>query len=255
MRGDWWTPMNWVASLRSTWPRRAPGLPPGQRRLDIFPRFSDNPLLRPPLSVGAARIEVRGEGITPFTLTANDLARIGPREQTSDFHCVTTWTHRQVRWTGLPMTAVWKQLIAPRCPDRAAYVVAIGADEFRAVYTLDDLLGPDVLVTSAMHGEPLEIRHGAPLRLVSPSQYGYKSVKHFCALEIHFTEPPSTLGPKEHLRARVALEERHSRIPARLLRWPYRLLVPLTITVAERTGRMASGEAQARRRPKAPEAG
>ena len=119
---------------------------------------------------------------------------------------------------------------------------------------LDDLLGPDVLVASTLHGEPLEIRHGAPLRLLSPSQYGYKSVKHLCALEIHVTEPPSTLGPKEHLRARVALEERHSRIPARLLRWPYRLLVPLTITVAERTGRIASEDAQARRQPRAPKA-
>ncbi len=232
--------MNWVNSLRSMWPRRAHGLPPGQRSLAIFPRFSDNPLQKPPLSPGPVRIEVSGEGITPFTLTATDLATIDTREQISDFHCVTTWTHTDVPWTGFSMAAVWNQLIAPRCPGSAAYVVAIGADGFRAVFRLDDLLGPEVLVATSMRGESLEIRHGAPLRLVSPAQYGYKSVKHFCALEIHVTEPPSTLGPKEHLRARVALEERHSRIPARLLRWPYRILVPLTITVAERVGRAAS---------------
>ena len=78
-------------------------------------------------------------------------------------------------------------------------------------------------------------RHGAPLRLVSPAQYGYKNVKHVESIALRSTRPVSLLGPKEHLRARVALEERHSRIPGRLLRWPYRLAIPITVIVAERT--------------------
>ena len=81
----------------------------------------------------------------------------------------------------------------------------------------------------------LDRRHGAPLRLVSPAQYGYKNVKHVESIALRSTRPVSLLGPKEHLRARVALEERHSRIPGRLLRWPYRLAVPITAIVAERT--------------------
>jgi hypothetical protein len=60
---------------------------------------------------------------------------------------------------------------------------------------------------------------------------------------VHSERPASLLGPKEHLRARVALEERHSRIPGRLLRWPYRLVVPITAVVAERTLRQESGDA------------
>ena len=137
------------------------------------------------------------------------------------------------------MADVWSQLVAPRCSGQPGYVVAIGADHYQAVLTLDDLLGPEVLVATSINGEPLDIRHGAPLRLVSAPQYGYKSVKHFCALEVHVAQPASTLGPKEHLRARVALEERHSRLPARLLRLPYRIAIPLTITLAERAARPA----------------
>ncbi len=46
--------------------------------------------------------------------------------------------------------------------------------------------------------------------------------------------PTSVLGAKEHLRARVAAEERHAWVPGRFLRWPYRVLVPLTAMIAER---------------------
>lgn len=245
--------MSPIKSLRSRWPRRTSGLPPGQRRLDIFPRFSDKPLRRPPLSPGSPRIDIRGDGVMPFTITATDLATISSRQQTSDFHCVTTWTHCQVRWTGVPMADVWSQLVAPRCSGQPGYVVAIGADHYQAVLTLDDLLGPEVLVATSMNGEPLDIGHGAPLRLVSAPQYGYKSVKHFCALEVHVAQPASTLGSKEHLRARVALEERHSRFPGRLLRLPYRIVIPLTITLAERAARPAPPDpAPHEARPRSP---
>lgn len=228
--------MSSIVSLRSLWPRRSPGLPPGQRSLDVFPRFGATPRRPPPAAAGLPQIEVRGDGVAPFTLTAADLLAIPSREQTSDFHCVTTWTHRQVPWTGVPMTGVWRELIAPRCSAQPACVIAIGADGHRAVMTVEDLLLPDVLVATGLYGEPLDPRHGGPLRLVSPAQYGYKSVKHLCALEIRHTRPASS-SPVEHLRARVALEERHPKVAGRLLRVPYRLLIPPTIVMAQRAAR------------------
>ena len=48
---------------------------------------------------------------------------------------------------------------------------------------------------------------GGQLRLVSPSQYGYESIKHVIALDFRADQPE--LMSKEHLRARVAAEERH----------------------------------------------
>jgi DMSO/TMAO reductase YedYZ molybdopterin-dependent catalytic subunit len=93
-----------------------------------------------------------------------------------------------------------------------------------------------------LNGDALDQRHGVPLRLISPAQYGYKNVKHVESIAFHAERPDSLLGPKEHLRARVALEERHSRIPGRLLRWPYRVVVPITAVVAERTLREESGD-------------
>ncbi len=92
-----------------------------------------------------------------------------------------------------------------------------------------DALGDDVLIADRLDGDPLPIEHGGPWRLVSASQYGYKSVKHLCRIELHSREPSdrhrrlitglalSALGP--HPRARVWQEERHRHLPAQSVRW------------------------------------
>lgn len=219
------------------WPRRAPGLPPGQRRLAVFPRFSDQPLRPPPVPRGPAELRIGGRGLSEFTVGRAELTALEWSEQRSDFHCVTTWTHQGLTWGGVSMLTVWRELIEPRAGRHAAapFVLAVGADKYQAVFCRDDLLRDDVLVATTLDGEPLDARHGAPLRLVSPAQYGYKSVKHLVALELHHDLPGNRLGAIEHLRARVALEERHSRLPGWSLRVPYRLLIPVTALTAERS--------------------
>ena len=218
------------------WPRRAPGLPPGQRALDAFPRFADDPR-RPPPEVPAdptftiRSIDGRVRDIAVAELVDSGLVT----ERTYDFHCVTTWTARNQTWTGVPLVAWWRSALGD--PAGASFALVEGLDRHRAVFVADDLLADDVLLAWALNGEPLDARHGAPLRLVSPAQYGYKNVKHVGAIELCTQRPASTLGAKEHLRARVAQEERHARWPARAVRWPYRVVVPLTAIAAERSAR------------------
>ena len=229
-----------MSSLLSYWPRRGTDLPPGQRHLDVFPRFGAQPLRPPPVVNGPRALVVAGEGMhEPVTIGSAALDALPRRNQRSDLHCVTTWSAQDLRWGGVAMREVWRALVQPRLdPDsRIRYVQAVGADGYRATLLVDDLLGPNVLVADTLDNAPLDARHGAPLRLVSPSQYGYKSVKHLERLILHARRPPGRLGPKEHLRARVAREERHSRLPGRLLRVPYRSLVPITAHLAERSAR------------------
>lgn len=225
-----------MPQARALWPRRAPDLPPGQRALDAFPRFTDNPLRPPPVIPDQPVLRVvppEGEDVrvTYDELRASELAR----SQTSDLHCVTTWTARRQRWTGVPLAAWWHSRVAPSLTQMPEFAVVRGYDGAQAVFRTEDLFGDDVMLAWDRDQAPLDARHGHPLRLVSPSQYGYKNVKHVEAIVLCAEQPVSRLGPKEHLRARVALEERHSRLPARLLRWPYRLLVPATAMLAEGT--------------------
>ncbi len=225
-----------VALARRYWPRRALGLPPGQRALDVFPRFADDPRRRPPTVPDEPALVIRGLDRPETVVSVADL--VGDPlvvTRTSDFHCVTTWTARGQVWTGVPLATWWRRRIGD--PFVAPFASVDGLDGHRAVFVTDDLFAADVLLAWELNGEPLDERHGAPLRLVSPSQYGYKNVKHVAAIELREERPASRLGAKEHLRARVSEEERHSRWPARLVRWPYRFAVPLTAAVAERTAR------------------
>jgi DMSO/TMAO reductase YedYZ molybdopterin-dependent catalytic subunit len=216
------------------WPRRVGGLPPGQRLLAVFPRFGEQPR-RPPPEPGAVSLAVSAEGARVVTIDAGALGALEPVERVHDFHCVTTWSRVGLRWSGVRMRDVWTTMIEPVLDVHgdASYVVARGGDGYRAVFRRDDLLADDVLVVTELDGAALDRRHGAPLRLVSPSQYGYKSVKHLVGFDIRRAQPK--LGSKEHLRARVALEERHTRIPGRLLRVPFRMLIPPTAAMAERS--------------------
>ncbi|MEL6980811.1 MAG: molybdopterin-dependent oxidoreductase [Actinomycetota bacterium] len=211
-------------------PRRAAGLPPGQREVRAFPRFSDAPLrwAPPPSSIS---LEISIDGRVERTLDSDDLAGFPPVEQTSDFHCVTTWTHRGLRWGGVRFADVVEEVLGSDLPP---FLVATAADKVSAIYVTEDLAGPEVLLATHLDGQPLDARHGAPLRLVSPGQYGYKNPKHLIGLDFRSTEPTSTLGKKEHLRARVDREERHSTLPNWAVRVPYRLAIIPTALAAER---------------------
>lgn len=91
-----------------------------------------------------------------------------------------------------------------------------------------------MLIAEHLGGHPLDSTHGAPIRLVSPSQYGYVSIKHLCRIEVHTSEPEDRapwvtrvilrlLG--RHPRARVWHEERHVHLPAWSVRPIYRALI------------------------------
>jgi DMSO/TMAO reductase YedYZ molybdopterin-dependent catalytic subunit len=100
------------------------------------------------------------------------------------------------------------------------------------VAVIEDVLADDVLLAERLDGRPLDGDHGAPLRLVSPGQYGFVSTKHLCRIELHASEPTDLYASPvdrllaAHPRARVRQEERHRHLPARVLRVPYRLLIP-----------------------------
>ena len=66
---------------------------------------------------------------------------------------------------------------------------SLRAGRLSRVLVLEDAVGDDVLIADRLDGDPLPIEHGGPWRLVSVSQYGYKSVKHLCRIELHTREP------------------------------------------------------------------
>ncbi len=214
------------------WPRRSEGLPPGQRLLTKMPRFSDDPF-KPPPPMGPPELAISVNGEVVSKLTEADLTAIGVRTQVTDFHCVTTWSVKDLTWEGVPLAEVIRSIGLDS--SAGAFVKAKAADGAHAHFIVEDALAPDVILATRLNGEPLPPRHGGPLRLVAPAHYGYKNVKHLTGLDFRNREPRK-LG-KMHLRGRVAQEERHPKYPNWLVRLPYRLIIPATAYAADRTAR------------------
>jgi DMSO/TMAO reductase YedYZ molybdopterin-dependent catalytic subunit len=217
-------------------------LPPGQRERKAFPRFGLMPFARRfPYETERIEVVVRGHVAHEVTLTT-ELGSLNPVDQDSDFHCVTTWTCRGLRWSGVRFAEFYAELVKPLAQPRddISFVVLRGQDGYHSSLPLDDLLAPDVLLADRLNGAPLGIEHGAPLRLVAPAHYGYKCVKHIRAIEFWGREHPYRpvgFAFMAHPRARVGLEER-GRWPARLLRWLYRPLIAPTVRRFEQALRL-----------------
>lgn len=223
--------MSWLKLARAYRPRRAAGLPKGQREVRAFPRFSDEPLRWAP-APGEASLAVSVRGEVLAEVGPQLLATLDRVERSHDFHCVTTWTYRDVGWGGWTLTSLLGEA-GIDVTDLPRYARVVAGDDRHAVFLTEDLLATTVIVADQLDAEPLPRRHGGPLRLVAPDQYGYKSVKHLVSIEFVDEQPAGSYGPKEHLRARVALEERHATRPNWLLRVPYRLTIVPTALAAE----------------------
>ncbi len=214
-------------------------LPPGQHEIEDMPRFGLTKFAsRFPNSPEEIAIEVGGDVRNAVRLTT-ELADLERVDQVSDFHCVTTWTKRNMRWSGFRFADFYKQLVISQAqPDpEVRCAVFRGQDGYRVGMQLEDLLASNVLLVDRLDGQVLPVAHGAPLRLVAPAHYGYKNAKHIMRIDFLRSERsyrPAAFKFMDHPRARVEFEERGSFFPGWLLRRLYRPLIEPTKRKFER---------------------
>jgi DMSO/TMAO reductase YedYZ molybdopterin-dependent catalytic subunit len=202
-------------------------------------------------------IAVGGAVAKSFAVPVTDLATLPRRELTADFHCVSGWSATDLLWEGVSFETFYRRRIEPSLdPDTSiTHVVFFGLDGHQSAVSIEDALAEDVLIADRLDGRPLDDDHGRPVRLVSPSQYGYISTKHLCRIELRTTTPAEHLGSAHpfsrfvlrgplvmrHARARVWQEERHPYLPARLLRPFYRLAIRPGVMLGARRSRHPGG--------------
>lgn len=203
---------------------------PGQKVRNDFPRFGlPKYANRFPSDPGdrSITIEVNGKGRIKIDDVLAELPRITLQ---ADFHCVTTWTYEGAEWGGVKFKDFFETHIQALDIDepRLAGAVLCAQDGYRTSLLLKDLLLDDVILADTLDGQPLSIEHGAPLRLVAPSHYGYKNLKHLKRIEFHSVPPEIKRGISaflDHPRARVSKEERGRWVPGWILRYFYRQLI------------------------------
>jgi|SRR5918995_1936718 DMSO/TMAO reductase YedYZ molybdopterin-dependent catalytic subunit len=109
----------------------------------------------------------------PLRLRTADLDRLPRVTQSSRLKCVQCWSGR-VTWEGFRCQELLR-LARPKADLK--WVRVDCADRYYDFVKVEDLLNPRTLFGLGMNGEALTAEHGAPLRLVIPFKYGYKSSK------------------------------------------------------------------------------
>jgi len=169
-----------------------PQLPPGQHEVQNWPVLDLGDV--PEVSIDEWRLELTGLVENPLTLTWKDFRALPEVEDTSDFHCVTTWSRYDNRWKGVRFRDL-VELVVPR--DEARFVVTEGYDVLpgsNVPYTtnlpLARAVEDDVLLVHSWEGEPLAREHGGPCRMITPKLYAWKGAKWIRKIEFESEDRP-----------------------------------------------------------------
>lgn len=152
--------------------QRKDRVPPGQRLTEKWPVLHYGKV--PSIDVAKWTFTISGLVEKERTLTRDEFFSLPQLEVFSDIHCVTTWSKLDNLWEGVGV-AVVKDLV--RIKAEAKYVVVQGAGGFTTNLPLEDFFQPDVLFALKHDGQPITAEHGAPVRLVVPRLYFWKSAK------------------------------------------------------------------------------
>ncbi len=206
-------------------------LPPGQKESDIFPRFGlPKYANRFPKELKKIRFSIGGD-VEDFKIS-EDLNSLPRVNQISDFHCVTTWSKLNLNWSGYKFNDLYRTLVLPKVKNEITFVVLKAQDGYKTSLPLQDLMNQNVLLADQLDNQPLNLEHGAPIRIIAPDHYGYKNIKHIDRIDFYTKKQivkQGFLSFMDHPRARVAYEERASKGPGILFRWLYKFGINGTI--------------------------
>jgi DMSO/TMAO reductase YedYZ molybdopterin-dependent catalytic subunit len=130
------------------------------------------------------RLLVDGLVSTPLSLSLAHIRGAPRRTQITRHDCVEGWSAIG-QWTGLPLGMLLK---LAKLKSAARYIVFHCADTFGGTpyyesIDLIDAFHPQTILAWGMNGQPLDVGHGAPLRLRVERQLGYKQAKYVMRVE------------------------------------------------------------------------
>jgi sulfoxide reductase catalytic subunit YedY len=159
-------------------------------------------------------VEVGGLIEKPLKFSVDDLIATMPMEErVYRFRCVEAWS-MIVPWTGFPLSKLIEKA-KPKSeakfikfttfmrPDQASGFADL--PNYPWPYTeglrMDEAMNPLTLVVTGLYGKPLPKQNGAPIRIVVPWKYGYKSIKSIVRIDFVAEQPKTlweSLAPDEY---------------------------------------------------------
>ena len=149
-------------------------------------------------------VEVSGLVNKPQTFDLDDLLKIAPQEERIyRLRCVEGWS-MVIPWIGFPLDALLKRVEPLASARYVAFQTLLDPSRMPNQNTgvldwpyveglrLDEAMNPLVILATGMYGQKLPPQDGAPIRLVVPWKYGYKSIKSIVKVTLVADQPPTT---------------------------------------------------------------
>jgi DMSO/TMAO reductase YedYZ molybdopterin-dependent catalytic subunit len=160
-------------------------LPPGQYLTEKWPVLHAGSV--PEIDLATWTFRVFGEVESPLELTWEQFLEL-PREQnTQDIHCVTRWSRLDATFSGVHWRTL-AELVQPK--PSARFVIAHAEQGFTSNVPIQYIEEANALLATEADGEPLSEEHGAPLRLIVPGKYFWKSAKWLRGIELSDHDQP-----------------------------------------------------------------
>jgi len=119
------------------------------------------------------------------------------------FRCVEAWS-MVVPWRGFELSNLLARVGVQSAAKYVAFETLVRPSEmsgqnyslldwpYREGLRLDEAMHPLTLMATGLYGQDLPNQNGAPLRLVVPWKYGFKSIKSIVRITLTATQPPAT---------------------------------------------------------------
>jgi len=156
------------------------------------------------LSIDPWSVEVGGMVEKPGTYALGDLIKGMPlEERIYRFRCVEAWS-MVIPWVGFQLSHLLDRIGVQPSARYVAFETALKPKEMRNAnwqggaipyvegLRLDEAMNPLTIMATGLYGDPLPKQDGAPIRLVVPWKYGFKSIKAIVKITLTDKQPPNT---------------------------------------------------------------
>lgn len=165
------------------------------------------------LTVDPWSVVIDGLVDRPGTYALDDLlSGVTLEERIYRFRCVEAWS-MVVPWVGFELAALLDRVGVKAGARYVAFETLVRPEEmpgqrggmiewpYREGLRLDEAMHPLTLLATGIYDEPLPKQNGAPIRLVVPWKYGFKSIKSIVRISLVAERPKTTwnmLQPNEY---------------------------------------------------------
>ncbi len=160
-------------------------------------------------------VEISGEVHKPGTYQLEDLLKgVDLEERIYRLRCVEAWS-MVIPWVGFPLASLLKRFEPTGNARYVAFTTLHDPEQMRGQRSrfgtidwpyveglrMDEAMHPLTILAVGVYGDALPPQNGAPLRLVVPWKYGFKSIKSIVRIHLSEQMPPTSwnrTAPQEY---------------------------------------------------------